>query len=70
MVDLNIVLDAEPVNTPDAEVRLRNAWRILAEMVLKVVEGERDNRETPGMDLPLVSDAVSSPADNNKVLEV
>ncbi len=70
MVNLDIHLERKSVKTPDAESRLRNALRILAEMVINVVEAGRDSREIPVVDLPLVADAVSSPPDHIRVLEV
>lgn len=68
MVNLSIVLDTEPVNTPDAEFRIRSAWRTLVEMVLVLVEGERDSRVIPGVDIPLVSDSIPSPSKDTAVI--
>ena len=69
MVNLSIVLKTEAVHTPDAEFRIKCAWRTLAEMVYSMVEGERDNKEIP-VELPQELDRLPSPANPIKVLDV
>lgn len=69
MVNLDIRLESKPVETPDAECRIQSAWRLLAEMVYSMVEGERDNKEIP-VELPQELDRLPSPANPIKVLDV
>ena len=47
MVNLSIVLKTETVQTPDVEFRIKSAWRLLAEMVLKMEGAERDSEQIP-----------------------
>ena len=72
MVNLDICLRIEYV---EDQARWQMGMRGVAEMAVEqkiknMVEGERDSTGTPDVDLPLVSDTVSSPPDNIKVLEV
>ena len=70
MVDLKTDLTWIPINTPDAEFRIKTFWRLMAEAVLdQMVEAGQDSMETP-VDLPLVSDTVPSQVDHTKVLDV
>jgi hypothetical protein len=66
VVNLSIVLDTEPVNTPDAEFRIRSALRTLAEMV---VEASRDSKGIPDVETPLVSDRSPSQVEHTAIIE-
>ena len=67
-MNLSIALKTETVTTPDAEFRIKSAWRLLADMILKMAAAERDSKEIP-VELPQESLGLPSPTKNTAIIQ-